>query len=237
MPGWLPIPKISARLRSGPRTAVLALALSVGAVACVDGPVVEEAEPGSAQGVAVADEPSATPPHETSTTADTSSTITKPKPATTTSEPEPPDEEDGEGDEDGEGEGSEDGDPGGDGNGPSVDHAAVSIDYVNLRRSDDGAGPLEEDPELTALADGWAKQIAAEGNLYHNPNLFQDRPPDYRMVGENVAYNSVAGNINDAWWNSDGHRANILNESYTHIGVAYVQDDRGTWWAVQVFAG
>ena len=27
----------------------------------------------------------------------------------------------------------------------------------------------------------------------------------------------------DAWMNSSGHRANILNASYTHIGVGYCE--------------
>lgn len=203
--------------------------------ACVDGPVVEQAEPSSARGVSAADDAPTAPRSEPSDPVGTSPKTTKPKPATTTSEPEVPEDggDDGEGDNGGEGS-----DPGdGDEPLPPPDYAAESIDYVNQRRNGNGRDPLQEAPELTDLAEGWAKQIAAESNLYHNPNLFQDRPPGYGMVGENVAYNSVAGNINDAWWNSDGHRANILNESYTHMGVAFVQDDRGVWWAVQVFAG
>ncbi len=32
----------------------------------------------------------------------------------------------------------------------------------------------------------------------------------------------------NAWMNSSGHRANILNSSYTHIGVGYVSD--GHYW-------
>lgn len=243
-PASLPVvPAVSGRLGTSLRAVALALALFVVTAACVDGPVVEQAEPSQAQGVSAAGDASAPPADETFTTADTSPTTTKPKPVTTTSEPEPADDEAGESEdaEDGEAgegeEGEEETPGGGDGSNRPPDYAAESIAYVNQRRSDNGTGPLQEDPELTALAEGWAKQISSEGNLYHNPNLFQDRPPGYRMVGENVAYNSVAGNINDAWWNSDGHRANILNESYTHIGVAFVQDDRGVWWAVQVFAG
>lgn len=166
-------------------------------------------------------------------------TTTKPKPETTTTETTAPEPEtttteatDSESDDSDE----QPGRPGDPDDTPALDHAASSIEYVNQRRNEHRMHGLEEDPELTALAEGWAGQMAAESNLYHNPNLFEDRPSSYRMTGENVAYNSNAGNIDSAWWDSDGHRANILNTSYSHIGVAFVQDGSGLWWAVQVFA-
>lgn len=166
---------------------------------------------------------------------------TKPKPETTTTDETEPEsgttettEEDP--DDPDEQEGS-DGDDSPD-DAPDVpSHAERSIELVNERRDENRMPELEEDPDLTALAEGWADQMAVEGNLYHNPNLFEDRPPAYRMAGENVAYNSNPGNIDSAWWDSDGHRDNILNSSYTHMGVAFVQDGEGLWWAVQVFAG
>jgi uncharacterized protein YkwD len=37
----------------------------------------------------------------------------------------------------------------------------------------------------------------------------------------------------DGWMNSDGHRANILNENYTHIGIGYAAWDGsqyGVYW-------
>ena len=45
----------------------------------------------------------------------------------------------------------------------------------------------------------------------------------FRSAGENIAkgYASPQTVVN-AWMNSPGHRANILNASYTHIGVGYV---------------
>jgi uncharacterized protein YkwD len=38
----------------------------------------------------------------------------------------------------------------------------------------------------------------------------------------------------DAWMNSAGHRANILNAAYTQLGVGYVSD--GNYWT-QEFIG
>ena len=51
----------------------------------------------------------------------------------------------------------------------------------------------------------------------------------YRSAGENIAkgQKSPAAVVN-AWMNSSGHRANILNKSFTHIGVGYIAD--GSYW-------
>ena len=44
----------------------------------------------------------------------------------------------------------------------------------------------------------------------------------YRTAGENIAKGQrTPEEVMNAWMNSDGHRKNILNASYTTIGVAY----------------
>ena len=57
----------------------------------------------------------------------------------------------------------------------------------------------------------------------------------YRTAGENIAqgYRTPEAVMN-GWMNSSGHRANILNASYTQIGVGYVAD--GNYWT-QMFIG
>ena len=57
----------------------------------------------------------------------------------------------------------------------------------------------------------------------------------YRTAGENSAYGqSTPQAVVNAWMNSSGHRANILNSSYTQIGVGYVAN--GHYWT-QMFIG
>jgi uncharacterized protein YkwD len=140
-------------------------------------------------------------------------------------------------DEDGEGNGSGSGGV----NDPDLsgldEHAQRSVTYVNQRRGEGGLGTLSVDPGLTTMADRWARQMIAEQDLYHNPNLGSEKPDRFGLVGENIALSHDPTNIDDMWWNSDGHRANIMGSSYTHIGVAFVRDGNGTTWAVQVFAG
>ena len=57
----------------------------------------------------------------------------------------------------------------------------------------------------------------------------------YRTAGENIAKGQATPQaVVNAWMNSSGHRANILNSSFTHIGVGYVAD--GRYWT-QMFIG
>ncbi len=62
----------------------------------------------------------------------------------------------------------------------------------------------------------------------------------YIALGENLALVSCAGDagVVNAWMNSPGHRANILNTHYTQIGVAVREGmfkGKETWIAVQIF--
>lgn len=58
---------------------------------------------------------------------------------------------------------------------------------------------------------------------------------NYHTAGENIARGQQTPEaVVDAWMNSDGHRANILNSSFTQIGVGYVAE--GNYWT-QMFIG
>ena len=49
----------------------------------------------------------------------------------------------------------------------------------------------------------------------------------YKSAGENIAKGQATPQaVVNAWMNSSGHRANILNKSYTRIGVGYVANGR-----------
>ena len=58
----------------------------------------------------------------------------------------------------------------------------------------------------------------------------------YLRAGENIASGQKsASEVVNAWMNSPGHRANILNSSYSRIGSASVNIDGTLYW-VQLFA-
>lgn len=57
----------------------------------------------------------------------------------------------------------------------------------------------------------------------------------FHAAGENIAYGqSTAAAVMEAWMNSPGHKANILNESFSRLGVG-LADNNGTLYWVQLF--
>lgn len=64
---------------------------------------------------------------------------------------------------------------------------------------------------------------------------------EYIIIGENLALGNFKDDkaLVDAWMNSPGHRANILNKRYTEIGVAVgkgTYNGKSVWMSVQHFA-
>lgn len=57
-----------------------------------------------------------------------------------------------------------------------------------------------------------------------------------RGASENIACGNVtADQMVTMWMNSPGHRANILNGSFTHIGIGAAKTSAGRWYGVQDF--
>ena len=58
----------------------------------------------------------------------------------------------------------------------------------------------------------------------------------WRAFAENIAYGQRGPEaVTETWMGSAGHRANMLNGSYTEIGTGYAVDGRGRTYFVQVF--
>jgi uncharacterized protein YkwD len=81
-----------------------------------------------------------------------------------------------------------------------------------------------------------ARRMARQERMFH-----QDLTPilkkcDLSGVGENVAYGFTAPQgVLDAWMDSEGHRKNILDGSFTMLGGGAKQSEDGTWYLAQVF--
>ena len=58
----------------------------------------------------------------------------------------------------------------------------------------------------------------------------------YRRAGENIAWGQRSPQeVMNAWMNSSGHRANIMNPDFTTIGVGYYENANGTDYWCQLF--
>lgn len=105
---------------------------------------------------------------------------------------------------------------------------------INSLRTSQGLAPLQLDPELTDLAQGWAQHMADTGLLKHTPDLAANVSSSWTKLGENVGY----GPNNDLIWNgflnSAPHYANLVDPAYTHVGIG-VAFRAGTEWVVHRF--
>ena len=110
------------------------------------------------------------------------------------------------------------------------------IRLVNEIRVENGLKALTYDWELSRVA-RYKSQDMKDNNyfshtspVYGSPfQMIKNFDISFRSAGENIAkgYATPQAVVN-GWMNSSGHRANILNANYTHIGVGYVSG--GNYW-------
>ena len=110
------------------------------------------------------------------------------------------------------------------------------IRLVNEIRSENGLKPLTYDWELGRVARFKSQDMKDNKYFAHNSPVYgtpfqmmKSFGISYRSAGENIARGyATPQTVVNAWMNSSGHRANILNAGYTHIGVGYVSG--GNYW-------
>lgn len=116
------------------------------------------------------------------------------------------------------------------------------IDATNAQRSNNDCSELSNDDSLTNAGMAHAKDMADHDYFSHTSQ--DGRSPTDRAaehgyqggVAENIAYGQPSAEaVVDAWMDSEGHRANILNCDYSVIGVGAVSNDAGTIYWVQKF--
>jgi uncharacterized protein YkwD len=116
--------------------------------------------------------------------------------------------------------------------------AAEVVRLVNVARADAGCQPLRVDTRLTTAARLHSQDMADHDYFSHTS--LDGRTPWQRMEaqgytaasGENIAAGySTPASVMNAWMNSSGHRANILNCSSKAIGVGIGKGGSyGTYW-------
>lgn len=125
-----------------------------------------------------------------------------------------------------------------------TDQEQVILDLVNQERAGQGLPPLSADPSLCTAARLHSQDMIDRDFFDHqNPDGLW---PEDRVSAQGYAFHTVGENIaaGDAspyqtmatWMASPGHRANILDPDYQHIGIG--RKTGGTWgiYWTQVFA-
>ncbi len=108
---------------------------------------------------------------------------------------------------------------------------------TNQSRANAGLPPLQMQTTMLDIATGWTTHLVAAQALSHNPNVGAQVAgafPDWRGWGENVGYGGSVGVIQNAFWNSPGHRENLLGD-YNYVGIAAWRDGGGTLWVTVDF--
>ena len=113
------------------------------------------------------------------------------------------------------------------------------VELTNAERAKYGLAALKIYNPLMKVAHAKSQDMAANNYFSHTSPTYGS-PFDqikaagitYRAAGENIAQGQqTPEQVVQAWMNSEGHRANILNASFTHIGVGYVEN--GNYWTQQ----
>lgn len=116
------------------------------------------------------------------------------------------------------------------------------VRLVNQERSKHGLSPLTSDWQLSRVARYKSQDMRDNGYFSHTSptygspfEMMKSFGISYRTAGENIARGQRTPlEVVNAWMSSSGHRANILNKSFTRIGVGYVLE--GNYWT-QMFTG
>jgi uncharacterized protein YkwD len=127
---------------------------------------------------------------------------------------------------------------------------------TNAYRSRQGIKPLNHDSKISFVARDWSIKQSQRNSIGHSgfpsarESVYRSEfGASQRLSGENVAMTSgvrvsgeddaaaeqIAETFVDMWWNSSGHRANMLRSNFKSIGVGLIKTQRGAWYATQIF--
>ena len=117
-------------------------------------------------------------------------------------------------------------------------------ELVNAERTSRGLRALEIHKGLVELARLKSQDMITNNYFSHHSPTYGS-PFDmmgragirYRLAGENLAGSSTVERAHTALMNSPGHRANILNPNFTHIGIGIIDGGAYGKMFTQMFIG
>lgn len=114
----------------------------------------------------------------------------------------------------------------------------INKDYLQLlhnkERGSRDIDQLQLDDELAEYAQKHAEWMAQKGRLVHSSL----KGLKYRSCGENIAWNQQdEDEVVKSWMSSSGHKRNILNSGYTHVGFGAAINSKNQIYWCAVFGG
>ena len=114
---------------------------------------------------------------------------------------------------------------------------------INQYRKSAGVANLKRDLKLQQYAETRAKELVKlyshtrpNGEKGYDIIPYSERTATGKAVAENIARGQTScKNVMKAWYNSSGHRKNMLDKRFTKVGIAGYQYNGVIYW-VQLFA-
>ncbi len=100
---------------------------------------------------------------------------------------------------------------------------AQFLAQINDLRASNGAAPLQLVASMTSAARTHTFAMAEAGQIYHTNSLSTGAPSGWTKLGENVGYGSGTTMLMEAFIDSSGHRRNLVDPAFTHIGIGVVR--------------
>lgn len=139
---------------------------------------------------------------------------------------------------------------GGTNSNPNTNTANLTADelevfnLINTQRTKNGLASLKIDAEVQNVARIKAQDMV-KNNYFSHQSPTYGSPFDmlnrfkvsYQTAGENIAGNSSNSAAVNAWMNSQGHKANILNSRFNNTGIGVVNGSKYGKIYVQMFIG
>ncbi len=122
-------------------------------------------------------------------------------------------------------------------------HEQQVFELVNQERARRGLPLLKLNTELSRVARIKSQDMIDKKYFAHNSptygspfQMMQKFGLRFSAAGENIAYGQrTAAEVMQTWMNSAGHRANILSQAYTNIGIGVAKAANGTLYWTQMF--
>lgn len=118
------------------------------------------------------------------------------------------------------------------------------FNLINAQRTKNGLTALKSDAEVLRVARIKAQEMVDKNYFSHTSptygspfEMLKNFKISYKSAGENIAGNSSNSGAVNAWMNSSGHRANILNSSFNYTGIGVVKSPTYGKIYVQMFIG
>ncbi|KAE9045061.1 hypothetical protein PR003_g13327 [Phytophthora rubi] len=118
-------------------------------------------------------------------------------------------------------------------NGLTSAETAEMLASINAYRAENGLKALTIDARLVAAANVHSKDQATHCTMTHDGtdgskpwDRMEDQGYDWTVAAENVAAGQTSVSaVMTSWWNSAGHRANILKDDVVNVGFALATND------------